>query len=320
MTFGIRRDLTNDVLYAHHPLSSFSQPYSSFFSSPSMDIEKAGFIISNGEMPIAKRMRALFYLRNIETAESAKSIARGLGSASVLLKHEVAYVLGQMCVPETVDILMGVLADEEENEIVRHEAGEALGNYPASERIMAVLKRYSMDGSRPVAETCQIALEKMKEGRADVLSVFGSRDPAFPFEGSFGEARRVLLDRAEPLYRRYQAMFYMRDLGTDEAIEALGAAMEDDSALLKHEISFVFGQLRNEASVPYLMERMDDEEEHEMVRHECAEALGIIGSDESLRALVKFLHSKCDILRESVEVAVDIHGFVTSDEVEYCTI
>jgi deoxyhypusine monooxygenase len=90
--------------------------------------------------------------------------------------------------------------------------------------------------------------------------------------------------------------------------------------LFKHEISFVFGQLRNKEAIPYLVKKMGDEEEHDMVRHECAEALGIIGNEESLRALMRFLHSNCDILRESVEVAVDIHGFVTSDEAEYCTV
>lgn len=281
-----------------------------------MDIELARANIAGEDIPIAKRMRALFYLRNILEPASAHAIAEAFGSRSVLLKHEVAYVLGQMRLDESVDILIDVLSNEEEDEIVRHEAGEALGNYSPTERIVEVLTTYSQHPRQPISETCQLALRNL--GSSEQMSKFHSRDPAPALLGTFEEARGILLDRDECLFRRYQAMFLLRDLGTPEAVHALGAAMDDDSALFKHEISFVFGQMRNKLSVPYLIKGVCDESEHGMVRHECAEAIGIIGDDTGFRTLLKYLHDPCDILRESVEVAVDFHKYITSDEAEYC--
>lgn len=284
-----------------------------------MDVEIAGNNIKNDGLPIARRMRSLFYLRNVMLPESANAIVGAFGSKSVLLKHEAAYVLGQMCMEESIDVLLSILSDENENEIVRHEAGEALGNFKPTKEIVEGLKKYANHPLKPISETCYLALMKLKNG-VNGVSKFGSRDPAPPMEGSFEEARRILLDRNECLYRRYQAMFYLRDLETSDAIHALGKAMEDDSSLFKHEISFVFGQMRSVESIPYLIKGMEDVKEHGMVRHECAEALGAIGNDKSLEALVKYLYDPCDILRESVEVAVDIHNYMTGCEIEYCNV
>lgn len=54
-------------------------------------------------------------------------ILTGFSSDSVLLKHEVAYVMGQMRDPHAIKYLNSVLADVSRDPIVRHEAGEALG-------------------------------------------------------------------------------------------------------------------------------------------------------------------------------------------------
>jgi deoxyhypusine monooxygenase len=42
------------------------------------------------------RMRALFALRNIGGNEAIDSLAAAFNSASALLKHEIAYVMGQI--------------------------------------------------------------------------------------------------------------------------------------------------------------------------------------------------------------------------------
>lgn len=46
------------------------------------------------------------------------------------------------------------------------------------------------------------------------------------------------------------------------------------------------GQIQKEAAIPSLRTRLADQREHYMVRHECAEALGSIGS---LRLLLRFI-------------------------------
>ena len=48
-------------------------------------------------------------------------------------------------------------------------------------------------------------------------------------------------------------MFALRDDGSMEAIEALASGFEDESALFRHEIAYVFGQMQDERSVPALI-------------------------------------------------------------------
>lgn len=45
--------------------------------------------------------------------------------------------------------------------------------------------------------------------------------------------REALLDTRSPLFARYRAMFALRNIGTPEAIDALCAGFDDDSALFK---------------------------------------------------------------------------------------
>ena len=85
-------------------------------------------------------------------------------------------------------------------------------------------------------------------------SHFASIDPAPPLpltsQPSIPELQTTLLDTSLPLFRRYRAMFALRDLASppdlptaDAAIHALASGFADPSALFRHEIAFVFGQL-----------------------------------------------------------------------------
>ena len=55
------------------------------------------------------------------------SLADGFGDSSVLFRHEIAYVFGQLCSPYSIPSLLVRLRDGGEDPMVRHEAAEALG-------------------------------------------------------------------------------------------------------------------------------------------------------------------------------------------------
>lgn len=76
-------------------------------------------------------------------------------------------------------------------------------------------------------------------------------------------------------------MFALRDYGgaSRDAVLALAEGFADESALFRHEIAYVFGQLSSPHSIPSLLKVLRDQGEEEMVRHEAAEALGGIASD-----------------------------------------
>jgi deoxyhypusine monooxygenase len=111
------------------------------------------------------------------------------------------------------------------------------------------------------------------------------------------------------LFDRYRAMFSLRNRNTQEAALALAEAFSDSSALFRHEIAYVMGQMENPATVPSLKKVLMDHTEHKMVRHEAAEALGAIGTTECEEILRVYLKDSQQVVRESCEVALDIMDY-----------
>ena len=105
----------------------------------------------------------------------------GFQDPSALLKHELAYCLGQTKNVTALPILESVLADEREDPMVRHEvshsfvsrrihvascfhiaqAAEAMGAI-SSASSLPILKKYLNDTNRSVRETCEIAIAKVE--------------------------------------------------------------------------------------------------------------------------------------------------------------
>lgn len=50
--------------------------------------------------------------------------------------------------------------------------------------------------------------------------------------------------------------------------------------MFRHEVAYVLGQVQSPVAIPELRSRLCKADENCMVRHECAEALGAIGTDE----------------------------------------
>jgi deoxyhypusine monooxygenase len=123
-------------------------------------------------------------------------------------------------------------------------------------------------------------------------------------------------------------MFALRDLASPPdlptavpAVQALAKGLTDPSALFRHEIAFVFGQLAHPASIPALTAALSDVNEASMVRHEAAEALGSLGEEEGVEDILKrFLNDKEQVVRDSVVVALDMAEFEKAGEVEYALI
>lgn len=105
------------------------------------------------------------------------------------------------------------------------------------------------------------------------------------------------------------------------AVLALACGFRDPSALFRHEIAFVFGQLSHPASIPALTAALSDINEASMVRHEAAEALGSLGEVDGVEETLKlFLNDKERVVRESVIVALDMAQFERSGQTEYALI
>lgn len=309
-------------------------------------IERLRWTLTCEHEALARRFRALFSLKHVaclqppteQTLPAIEAIAAAFTSSSALLKHELAYCLGQSKNADAVPHLLHVLKDRAEDAMCRHEAAEALGALGFQESL-ELLKTFRDDKTEPdvIRETCDIAVERIlweasEERKKEKLrpSDFASIDPAPPLpqstdEPSISNLEDTLLDTNLPLFLRYRAMFALRDLASPPdlptavpAINALSKGLKDPSALFRHEIAFVFGQLCHPASIPSLEAALSDPNEMGMVRHEAAEALGSLGDEEGVEDILKkFLNDPEQVVRDSVIVALDMAEYEKNGDKEY---
>lgn len=128
-------------------------------------------VLTSESAPLARRFRALFSLKHYaalkpptaQTIPAIKAIAAAFTSPSALLKHELAYCLGQSRNLESVPYLRRVLENKEEDAMCRHEAAEALGAL-GDDTSLSLLRELRDDPQEVVVvrETCDIAIDRIE--------------------------------------------------------------------------------------------------------------------------------------------------------------
>lgn len=222
----------------------------------------------DSSQPDSARSHAAFQLRTEGSYEAYTYVLEGLRQREndPLLRHELAYIIGQMQHKDAWRALQLILEDESDEVIVRHECAEAIGALGVPDSL-SVLEAFSSHHEKDIAETCQIAVDQIKckiEEEASRISVFGgsplvpldsvttkpnpylSVDPAPPLPGnlSIQELRERLMDTSSSLFNRYRAMFSLRNLDSDASALALLDGFADKSPLFRHEVAFVLGQMQ----------------------------------------------------------------------------
>ncbi|EFC42053.1 deoxyhypusine hydroxylase-like protein [Naegleria gruberi] len=322
---------------------NFNDPADEFAAFTDDELKQ---LLSNDDIPVSRRSRMLYYLK--QWTESEDKIKRaidvlssGFVSKSALLRHEIGYVMGQIHSEHAIPILVKILSDLSEDCMVRHEAGEALGAI-GSPLALPALEEHSKDSLREVRETCELAIlnieyqqEQLKKKQSDeetIYSPFSSVDPAPACENDkklqFDDIKNTFLDMSKPLFERYKAMFTLRNIAGQyleldkhdyalcykrkgQAIEVLcqGLTNPEEGALFKHEVAFVLGQIQERAAAEALESTLRDKNQHAMVRHEAAEALGSISEPESLKLLEEFQADEVEAVKDSCVVAIDMHNY-----------
>ena len=110
--------------------------------------------------PLAKRMRIVCSLRAVPGNGTVDALACCLKDESALLRHEVAYALGQKEDTSAIPILIDTLRNDCDA-MVRHEAAEALGAIGSPEALKTLEEFESCDVEE-VAHTCQLALDRIR--------------------------------------------------------------------------------------------------------------------------------------------------------------
>ena len=120
--------------------------------------------------PLPVRFRALFSLKHLasksdgpEALAAIDAIAAAFSSPSALLKHELAYCLGQTGNLAAVPSLRKVLEDLGEDAMCRHEAAEALGALGDPGNLELLRRFRDREGEELVVkETCEIAVDRLE--------------------------------------------------------------------------------------------------------------------------------------------------------------
>ncbi|CAJ2661010.1 unnamed protein product [Trifolium pratense] len=306
-------------------------------------------LLLDSTQPISERFRALFSLRNLKGPTPRTALILGYSlflfssiqlpyypcfrqnllslaatrDSSNLLAHEAAFALGQMQEQEAIPALTAVLNDISLHPIVRHEAAEALGAIGLDSNVSLLKHSLNSDPAQEVRETCELALQRILNLKHDDtnhdltapgISPFKSVDPAAPATScsSVNQLRELLLDEEKGMYEHYAALFALRNDGGNEAVAAIIDSLGSKSALLKHEVAYVLGQLQNKAASDALSDILRDVNEHPMVRHEAAEALGSIADNQSVALLEEFTADPEPLVSQSCQVALSMLEFERS--------
>jgi len=248
-----------------------------------------------------------------------------------MTRHECAEALGAIGDDSAVDVLREMHEDETQCREVRETASLAL------RRIEHVTKKKKKSaaivgarvGSKKETTAVGIAEKEDDDDDDDVRRAY-SVDPVPAMDASVetDTLAAIILDDTADIWERYGAMFALRNRAqetfglaktreNERVVElcssTLGKTLRSEtvhSALLKHEICYVLGQLRedddNDIAREALFDCLEDPNEHAMVRHEAAEAIGSRGGAGAEALLRKYLSCEDRVVRESCEVALDM--------------
>ena len=244
-----------------------------------------------------------------------------------MTRHECAEALGAIGDDSAVDVLREMHEDETQCREVRETASLALRRI---EHVTKKKKSAAIVGARVGSkkETTAVGIAE-KEDDDDVRRAY-SVDPVPAMDASVetDTLAAIILDDTADIWERYGAMFALRNRAqetfglaktreNERVVElcssTLGKTLRSEtvhSALLKHEICYVLGQLRedddNDIAREALFDCLEDPNEHAMVRHEAAEAIGSRGGAGAEALLRKYLSCEDRVVRESCEVALDM--------------
>jgi deoxyhypusine monooxygenase len=247
--------------------------------------------------------RAIFYLYSKKDSSALEKCFTG---KSVLIDHEVAYLLGQLGASSSIEVLFALADDDSVDPIIRHESIEALGNFEDT-GLLSKLSTYLDHPVDIIRESAVLAINKIQNPvEGEETSLYGTKDPAFAYKGSIEECKTKMEQYVamanssievstanKNLCDIYEVMFRLRDINSEEAVKILNLGLEHPSVLLRHEVAYIYGQMENPHSVPFLAKVLEDEAEKPVVRHEAAEALGAVGTEDAIAILKKNIACHC---------------------------
>ena len=287
-------------------------------------------ILRSQKSTLTDKYDAIYHLRSWK-CEDALTVLRNtyncLGK-SELLEHEVMYIFGQTISESSLDFLFQILHSADEAPVVRHEAGEALGNYVNfRDRIIPELQKYWDSDISVLRSTVRLAIRKLenydKAHNNYDKYLEGTIEPAEPFNEeqlqqylqSSGKTKsdlpQILLDENVEEYIKYRIMYTLRASGDKESVVILSRMLLKvneplTTPLMRHEVCFIMGQLDEKAKYEEvrlaIQENLENPNEDPIVRHEAILAYSQIwGIDDVIK---KQREDPAPLVHESAQIVM----------------
>lgn len=257
-------------------------------------------------------------IRSAEFFETSKTALESVlqdKSRNEVCRHECGEALAAMLSFDSLEIMENMRDDENEIQCIR--------------------------------ETCDLGCQRLYWAKKVIsnktigidhnTNPMSSVDPAPPFlDGrekieKLTESCKVLTNKSESIWNRYRAMFTLRNqlcshnIKDDESgfklkseiVNSFSEALHcTSSALFRHEIGYVLGQILSGGCIDLdltkilessLFKSVEVADEHEMVRHESAMALGELDTEGSKKLLLNWSgFNECPMLADSCKVALSM--------------
>jgi deoxyhypusine monooxygenase len=202
--------------------------------------------LKNPKKSLPERYGAMMYLLEHESLDAIDALIKAFRKeqSSDLLRHEICYCIGQMGKsPEHIQKIQKFFEEEinkPHTKFVRHELVESMGNL-SEENTIALLDRFKGedDDDKILYESCYLMRcliewrKTTENGKTEGLDMNSlkteSLNPSPPFNyledkkyGDVNYLREILLDNENyDLFHRYRAIFTLREICTEEAVEAM---------------------------------------------------------------------------------------------------
>lgn len=124
---------------------------------------------------------------------------------------------------------------------------------------------------------------------------------------AMNEMVEAIKSEDQPIAKRMRTVFLLKQVGDEEAIEALTLGLYSKSVLLGHECAYALGQLQDKVAVPQLVKASQDTQLDPIVRHECVEALANIDADtpSTVELLERLCKDPCSEVSDTAIIAIE---------------
>ncbi|CDO65821.1 deoxyhypusine hydroxylase [Plasmodium reichenowi] len=292
---------------------------------------------------IEKQMRALYECREVykdDIDEVINILTYALkNNDSILLRHEIAYVIGQISNEKCNNILINLLSDENENIMVRHEAAEGLAAI-GSESNIPIIKKYLNDSNVEVRETCELALssliEKNKYAACSCINKTvpyknnllnndkpksNSHSHSNSFSNSQDDAHDDIYFHSKKKFNTIDPVVCISDSNNKKHVNDLIRDLNNEALALKnrYEALFLLRDMETDISLNALGEALINDKSSAIFRHELAFVLGQVLHLNSLKYLLSSLTnvSEHEMVRHEVALALGSLGSLNLNSDEY---